>query len=302
MIYFIQDTGSTYIKIGYTASVAESRQKAGETWCPFGLVVLVTMPGDKRIEAELHVRFAAARINPDREWFRPTSDLLRFIMEQSEQAAFLRGVSHARQVSALTTPASSLNVDMRRKELSLLSIQASICHRCPDLVSSRKQTVFGSGPVNAELCFIGEAPGDADDRLGNLFVGPGGQLLERIFVACGLERSAVYLTSICKCRSRGCRLPTQQEANNCHEFLDAELDLVRPKAICALGNCAARNLLDTDKDISDLRGRWFEYQGFPVLCTYHPASLLPGRKHEDKKEVVCQDMKTLLKRTGRMPA
>jgi hypothetical protein len=99
MIYFIQDSGNTFIKIGYTASVAESRQKAGETWCPYGLVVLTTMPGDKRREAELHARFAEARINPEHEWFRPTPDLLRFIMRQYEYSAYLRRIVHARQLA-----------------------------------------------------------------------------------------------------------------------------------------------------------------------------------------------------------
>jgi DNA polymerase len=145
---------------------------------------------------------------------------------------------------------------------------------------------------------VGEAPGATEDQRGEPFVGEAGQLLDRIIAACGMKRSEVYICNICKCRPPGNRLPTAEEAGNCREYLDRQLELVRPKFICALGACSAQNLLNTSQAIGKLRGRFHDYKGIPVLCTYHPAFLLPGRSPHKKKDV-WEDMKKLLERMGR---
>jgi DNA polymerase len=196
------------------------------------------------------------------------------------------------------TLASEGGADQRRRELAVLAERVAGCTRCSELVVSRSQTVFGVGPVDAELCFIGEAPGATEDQRGEPFVGEAGQLLNRILAACGLKREEVYIANICKCRPPGNRLPTAAEAGNCREYLDHQLELVRPKFICALGACAAQNLLSTTQGIGKLRGRFHDYKGTPVLCTYHPAFLLPGRSPHKKKDV-WEDMKLLLERMGR---
>lgn len=195
-----------------------------------------------------------------------------------------------------TPPADPL--ESRRRELTVLAERVSTCQRCTELVVSRSRTVFGVGPLDPELCFIGEAPGATEDQRGEPFVGEAGQLLDRIIAACGMKREEVYICNICKCRPPGNRLPTAQEAGNCREYLERQLELVRPKFICALGACAAQNLLGTTLAIGKLRGRFHEYQGIPVMCTYHPAFLLPGRSPHKKKEV-WEDMKKLLERMGR---
>jgi len=195
------------------------------------------------------------------------------------------------------TPVQS-DIEPRRQELTVLAERVSRCQRCTELVVSRSRTVFGVGPIDPELCFVGEAPGATEDQRGEPFVGDAGQLLDRILAACGMKREEVYICNICKCRPPGNRLPTAQEAGNCREYLDRQLELVRPKFICALGACASQNLLGTSLGIGKLRGRFHDYKGIPVMCTYHPASLFPGRSPQNKK-LVWEDMKQLLERMGR---
>jgi uracil-DNA glycosylase family 4 len=189
-------------------------------------------------------------------------------------------------------------LEKRRQELTVLAEQVAACTRCPELAATRTQTVFGVGPLDPDLCFVGEAPGATEDRRGEPFVGDAGQLLNRIIAACGLKREEVYICNIIRCRPPGNRLPLANEAGNCREYLERQIELVRPKFICALGACAAQNLLRTTQGIGKLRGRFHEFRGIPVMCTYHPASLLPSRSPERKKDV-WEDMKKLLARMGR---
>lgn len=195
-------------------------------------------------------------------------------------------------------PPASDGLETRRRELIVLAERVSTCQRCTELVVSRSRTVFGVGPLDAELCFIGEGPGATEDQRGEPFVGEAGQLLDRIIAACGMKREELYICNIVKCRPPGNRVPTAQEAGHCREYLERQLELVRPKFLCALGACAAQNLLGTSEGIGKLRGRFHDYKGIPVMCTYHPAYLLPGRNPHKKKEV-WEDMKTLLQRMGR---
>ena len=186
----------------------------------------------------------------------------------------------------------------RRQALTLLGEEVARCQKCAELAATRTQTVLGVGPIDPELCLIGEAPGADEDRLGEPFVGQAGQMLNRILDACGLKRDEVYICNILKCRPPGNRTPKAEECNTCRGFLERQLRLVRPKFIVALGAVAAQNLLNDKSGISRLRGRFHEYNGIPVICTYHPAALLPNRSPEKKREVWA-DMKMLLARMGR---
>jgi DNA polymerase len=152
--------------------------------------------------------------------------------------------------------------------------------------------------VDPELCFIGEAPGADEDRQGQPFVGAAGQLLTKIIEACGMKREEVYICNILKCRPPGNRQPKPAEAANCRPFLDKQVSLVRPKIICCLGASAAQYLLKSRTPIGQMRGKFYEYQGISVMCTYHPASLLPHRSPENKK-LVWEDMKQILQRLGK---
>jgi uracil-DNA glycosylase family 4 len=197
---------------------------------------------------------------------------------------------------ASVSAAASLSPEQKKHEFQVLAECVSKCTRCAGLAATRTQTVFGVGNPNAELCFIGEAPGADEDAKGEPFVGAAGQLLNKIISACGMKREEVYICNILKCRPPGNRLPNPDEAANCREYLEKQLELLRPKFICALGACAAQNLLNTTASVGKLRGRFLDYRGIPVLCTYHPAYLL--RNPVMKKEV-WEDMKKLMQRMGR---
>jgi DNA polymerase len=194
------------------------------------------------------------------------------------------------------TPQAADPVATRRRELSLLIEQVSHCDRCTELAISRTQTVFGVGPLDAEICFIGEAPGQDEDIQGEPFVGASGQLLNRIIIGCGLRREDIYICNILRCRPPGNRTPKPEEASNCREYLDRTLELVKPKIICCWGGVAAQNLLRTTTGITKLRGKFYEYRDTPVLCTFHPSALL---RDPDKKKDVWEDMKLLLKTLGK---
>jgi DNA polymerase len=195
------------------------------------------------------------------------------------------------------TSVANMTVEQRRQELALLAKQVSACMRCSALVSSRTQTVFGVGPLDPEICFLGEAPGADEDRTGEPFIGAAGQVFNDLLRAVGLRREDVYIANMLKCRPPGNRTPFPAEINNCRSFLDRQLELIRPKYICALGGCASQNLLNSPLTIGKLRGRFHDYKGIVVLCTYHPAFLLPGRSPEKKREVI-DDLKLLLRRMG----
>jgi DNA polymerase len=173
--------------------------------------------------------------------------------------------------------------------------EVAACLLCPELCSTRTQTVFGVGNPHARLCFLGEAPGADEDRQGEPFVGRAGQLLTKIIEACTLTREQVYILNVLKCRPPGNRNPSPTEVANCREFLDRQLALIKPAYICCLGTIAAQTLLDTETPISRLRGRFLAYRGIPVLCTYHPAYLL---RNPAAKKDVWEDMKLLMRTMG----
>jgi uracil-DNA glycosylase len=190
------------------------------------------------------------------------------------------------------------SVESRRQELLVLAKQVAQCKRCPELVSTRTQTVFGVGAVDPELCFIGEAPGADEDRQGEPFVGVSGQLLNRIIAAMGMKREEVFICNVLRCRPPGNRPPKQDEADHCREYLERTLELVRPKFICTLGVPASQNLLRSTLSLTRLRGRFHDYQGIPVICTFHPSALL---RDPTKKKDAWEDMKMLLAKMGREP-
>ncbi|HDN58419.1 MAG TPA: uracil-DNA glycosylase [Candidatus Marinimicrobia bacterium] len=163
-----------------------------------------------------------------------------------------------------------------RKEDLLVEIREEVkkCFRCP-LAEQRTQIVFGEGNPDALLMFIGEAPGEEEDRTGRPFVGKAGQLLTRIVRSVNLTREEVYIANMVKCRPPGNRNPTLQEIETCFPFLEAQIAIINPSIIVALGSVAASYLLDTKLPISKLRGQWYDWRGgkkiFPM---FHPSFLL----------------------------
>jgi uracil-DNA glycosylase family 4 len=179
--------------------------------------------------------------------------------------------------------------------LEILRSEVADCFACDELARTRTQTVFGVGNPNARLCFMGEAPGADEDRLGEPFVGRAGQLLDKMIEACTLSRGEVYILNVLKCRPPGNRNPTPDEARNCRGFLQRQLELIDPEYVCCLGAVAAQNFLQTDTPIGRLRGRVHEHAGRKVICTYHPAYLL---RNPSAKKHAWDDLKLLMRELG----
>jgi len=163
------------------------------------------------------------------------------------------------------------------------------CERCR-LAGGRTTLVFGVGSPAARVVFVGEGPGEEEDRRGEPFVGRAGQLLDRMLRAIGLDRGRVYIANVVKCRPPGNRAPNPDEVATCLPFLWRQLEALRPGVVCALGASAAKALLDTDAPISRLRGKPRQARGLTVLPTFHPAYLL---RNPAAKRQAWEDLKRL---------
>jgi DNA polymerase len=162
------------------------------------------------------------------------------------------------------------------------------CRRCKLCTLGRSQIVFGVGNPKARLMFVGEAPGEEEDRRGEPFVGRAGQLLTKIIEAIGLTREQVYIANVIKCRPPGNRNPEGDEVEQCEPFLFRQIDVIKPRVIVPLGKFAAQSLLKTLDPITKLRGRQFDYRGTALIPTFHPAFLL---RNPSAKREVWEDMK-----------
>lgn len=170
--------------------------------------------------------------------------------------------------------------------------RALVCQKCSHLAASRKNVVFGVGNIDAELMFVGEAPGADEDLEGEPFVGKAGGLLTKIIQTMGLSREQVYIANILKCRpdtpgqSSGNRPPAPEEMERCLPYLHAQIDLIKPKAIVALGATAVDGLFGKvpGVGITRQRGKWRQYRGIPVMPTYHPSYLLRPNVNNIKRE------------------
>ncbi len=196
------------------------------------------------------------------------------------------------------TPVPEASADLRRRELTVVSTEVASCDRCSELFSSRTQPVFGAGPLDAEVAFVGDAPGPEEDAQREPFVGKGGQLLGRVITACGLSRDQVYLMTTIKCRTPKKRPPTQEECGNCRDFFRRQIEIVKPKHLVALGQFAARILTGRSDALAELRGTVHQYCGVPLICTHNPDDVESDTKGYLRRET-WEDMKMLLRTMGR---
>lgn len=182
--------------------------------------------------------------------------------------------------------------------------RAAVCLKCPHLVKTRKSVVFGVGDIHSPLMFVGEAPGADEDRQGEPFVGAAGQLLTRIIQTMGFSRETVYIANILKCRpdtpgqAFGNRKPTPDEMRTCLPYLLAQIDIIGPKVIVALGVTAVEGLFGKCEGINKLRGNFQVFRDIPLMPTYHPAYLLRTQTLGDKRKV-WEDMLQVLEKLGR---
>lgn len=190
-----------------------------------------------------------------------------------------RGVSHL----AVGQPPPKIDLQMIREEIG-------DCSRC-SLCQKRTHLVFGVGHPQAKLMFVGEGPGRDEDLQGEPFVGKAGQLLTKIIEAMKMKRSQVYIANVVKCRPPNNRCPEPEEVAACLPFLIQQVQAICPQMIVTLGSLAAKSLLQTARGITALRGSFYEFEGIPVMPTFHPAYLL---RNPAKKRDVWEDMKKVM--------
>jgi len=163
------------------------------------------------------------------------------------------------------------------------------CRKC-SLWRSRRHTVFGSGDKKAGMMFVGEAPGEEEDIKGEPFVGAAGELLTKMIGAIKMSRDEVYIANVLKCRPPGNRDPLPEEVEACKPYLFRQIELIKPKVLCALGRVAGQTLLGTSQPLSRLRGKVHRALGTKVVVTFHPAALL---RNPAWKRLAWEDMKLL---------
>ncbi len=209
----------------------------------------------------------------------PRSEALLFLRQvaEGEPEVVLDPIQHDLTEAVVTEGSVTLSPDFeeRRSRLEAVGKIAAVCTLC-ELAKTRNKVVFGVGSPVARLMFVGEAPGADEDRIGEPFVGRAGQLLTRIIIAMGMSRREVYIANILKCRPPNNRNPLPNESSSCKPYLRQQLDIIRPELIVALGLVAATNLLNLPPTtaVKDLRGRILDFEGRPLIVTYHPAALL----------------------------
>lgn len=182
----------------------------------------------------------------------------------------------------------------KQQQLQMLRDKIGDCNRCK-LCKGRTNIVFGTGNPDARLMFVGEGPGQEEDRQGKPFVGRAGELLTKMISAMGLTRDNVYIANVVKCRPPDNRNPEEDEIAACEPFLSEQIDIIRPDIICALGTFAAQTLLDTKTRISDLRGKIHEKDRHKIIATFHPAYLL---RNQNEKRRAWEDLQLVMKELG----
>jgi uracil-DNA glycosylase len=237
-------------------------------------------------QLEEHLRFAAelgvAGTSRDAAWRARPGDGSQSVSGPTSR------LSEQNMTSAIPVPF----FDSAADALSAIRADIGDCTRCKLHTLGRSQIVFGVGNPNADLMFVGEAPGADEDVQGVPFVGRAGQLLTKIIEAIGLERDEVYIANVIKCRPPQNRNPEPDEVATCEPFLLRQIDAIKPRVIVALGKFAGQTLLQTDAPISRLRGRVFDYRGAKLIPTFHPAYLL---RNPSAKREVWEDMKLVKK-------
>ncbi len=247
--------------------------------------------------------------------FSPAVDLVLEALERMRDAggklprasrSSLAQLNQRIQAAPTAPPPAPARAALGSKVALLAEVQARVapCTKCPHLARSRTQTVFGVGNPDADLMFIGEAPGADEDAQGEPFVGRAGQLLTKIIKAMGFDRTDVYIANVLKCRpdmprgSFGNRPPTPAEMQTCLPFLAEQIGIIQPKVLVALGATAVEGLLGTRGPMHSMRGRWHEHHETPLMITYHPSYLLRNQSPTEKRKV-WEDMLQVLERLER---
>jgi DNA polymerase len=243
-------------------------------------------PGEDVLEAVAELRAYVV-------WAAEGGDRMASLPPKVAEA--VRGAPAGKEVAAGAMHEAAA-VTKKLPVVALESVRADLgeCTRCK-LHRTRTNIVFGVGSPDARLMFVGEGPGEDEDLKGEPFVGKAGQLLTKMIEAMGLRRQDVYICNTVKCRPPNNRNPEPDELESCEPFLKGQLASVKPEVIVTLGKFAAQALLRDQTPISRLRGQWREYEGIPVMPTFHPAYLL---RSPQEKAKVWDDLQQVMKRLG----
>lgn len=226
--------------------------------------------------------------------------------EMPEQRRMLSPVPEPKSEAPAPGAAPVLVIPDGSREAQLQAVADAVraSPLCKELFRRSRNMVFGTGPADAALMFVGEAPGEEEDEQGLPFVGKAGQLLDKMITAMGLQRGGVYIANVCKFRpdmpagATGNRKPTPREMEACLPYLRAQIRIIRPQAIVALGATAVEGLFQLQRaPIMKMRGTWMELDGCPVMPTYHPAYLLRNQSLEEKRKV-WEDLLKVMEKLG----
>lgn len=217
------------------------------------------------------------------------------IVEESGSVDFLPVPRAAGPAAGNDLPAAKTDNDLPSGGLDELKTQVDGCEKC-SLAATRTRTVFGEGATGCSVMFIGEGPGAEEDASGRPFVGPAGQLLDKMIGAMGLVREETYIANVVKCRPPGNANPTPDQTGACFPYLERQIQLVKPRFIVALGKVAALALTGRPEAIIRLRGRWHQRGDIPFVVTYHPAALL---RDPSRKRLTWQDLQMVMARLGK---
>jgi len=203
-------------------------------------------------------------------------------------------------IEYLSSPPASGPCSSVSKKPSFLSLKENIlhCQKCP-LFQERENAVPGEGNLEAELMFVGEAPGHDEDVQGQPFVGRAGQLLTKIINAMSFQRQEVYITNVIKCRPPQNRTPYKKEIEQCAPHLLEQIEIINPKVIIALGKVAADFFIESDLSMSLLRGNFYEFKEIRVMPTFHPSYLIRNEGNREIKKMVWEDMKKVMAYLGK---
>ncbi len=269
------------------AALADHLQRSGVQWLPQQNAAAV---------ASLVKRFASPKVEPA----VTTSAVRRTGAGTGQPTAQLKPDPASPKIlidlsSEESYPDEDLSAEARQAELTLIDAEVKQCQRCEVLASCRKKTVFGEGSVTPRFAFFGEGPGADEDLSGRPFVGRAGALLTKMIEACTLRRADVYILNTVKCRPPGNRNPEPGEIQNCREFYQRQLTILRPQYIVCLGAISSQELLQNKLPVGKMRGKLHRYFDSKVLVTYHPAYLL---RNPAAKKAAWEDLQMLMRDAG----
>jgi len=246
--------------------------------------------------------FAATEAEPSREQVAEVAAQIDAAVTITPAAELFREATAPAAIGGTPVPAEFTRID-RTTKIELLNtmdeFEVRACTKC-GLCKGRRRTVFGEGDPDAPILFIGEGPGQTEDEQGRPFVGPAGQLLDKMILAMGLKRESVFIANVVKCRPPNNRAPLPDEIDACWPYLKRQIEAIQPRVIVTLGGPATKLILHTERGITAIRGIWSQFHGLvptgpviPVMPTFHPAYLLRSYT-EDNRRKVWSDLKKVM--------